>query len=132
MRLVIDETPTLLCDNAQTVGIVNKDRPQLTTKLRHVDVHHFWLRQETQSGTMRVAWVPTNANAADGFTKNLGRAKHEKSRHNLNMRDTRDAQIIGLPLSPIERGCVWIDVYMSTKKDLCSSSTNLLLLSCRR
>lgn len=39
---------TLYCDNAQTVDLLNKARPLLATKLRHVDIHQHWLRQGVQ------------------------------------------------------------------------------------
>ena len=66
----------LLCDNQQTVGCINKDHPQLTTKMRHIDIHHLWLRQESKKGIIAVLWVPTNDQPADGFTKPLGVQKH--------------------------------------------------------
>ena len=66
----------LLCDNQQTVGCNTKDHPQLTTKMRHIDIHHLWLRQESKKGIMAVLWVPTNEQPADGFTKILGYQKH--------------------------------------------------------
>ncbi|KAM5528855.1 reverse transcriptase domain protein [Fusarium oxysporum f. sp. phaseoli] len=36
-----EHQPRILCDNQQTVGLVQKERPQLTSKLRHVDIHNF-------------------------------------------------------------------------------------------
>lgn len=72
----IGEIPEILCDNQQTVGIVNKENPQHTSKLRHVDIHQFWLRQEAARGTISVRWVPTADMPADGFTKPLGPQQH--------------------------------------------------------
>ena len=77
MRFYIDEIPVINCDNQQTVGLVNKEAPQLTTKLRHVDIHQFWLRQEVSEDRIKVNWVPTTAMPADGLTKPLSRQKHE-------------------------------------------------------
>ena len=37
---------TLLCDNMQTVRLLRHDTLKLDTKLRHIDVHQHWLRQE--------------------------------------------------------------------------------------
>ena len=50
----------LLCDNKQTVGCITKDHPQLTTKMRHIDIHHLWLRQEYNKGTITVLWILTS------------------------------------------------------------------------
>jgi hypothetical protein len=68
--------PRILCDNQQTVGLVQKERPQLTSKLRHVDIHNFWLRQIHKDGKITVQWVPTTDMPADGFTKPLSAEKH--------------------------------------------------------
>jgi hypothetical protein len=37
--------PIIYCDNEQTVGIIEKDE-RLHTKLRHVNTHQMWVRQE--------------------------------------------------------------------------------------
>jgi hypothetical protein len=42
--------PIIYCDNEQTVGIVKKEDERLNTKLRHVDTHQMWVRQEVQRG----------------------------------------------------------------------------------
>jgi hypothetical protein len=41
---------TISCDNQQTTRLMTKDAPKLTTKLRHVDIHQHWMRQEVQEG----------------------------------------------------------------------------------
>jgi Reverse transcriptase (RNA-dependent DNA polymerase) len=49
-----DERTTIDCDNMQTVGLIQRERPELTTKLRHVDIHHLWLRQTHRQGLVEV------------------------------------------------------------------------------
>ncbi|KAJ6084363.1 hypothetical protein N7486_011163 [Penicillium sp. IBT 16267x] len=66
----------LQCDNQQTISLLTKESPQLRTKLRHVDIHQHWLRQEVQSGRIPVQWVKTSEMVADGLTKLLPRQKH--------------------------------------------------------
>jgi hypothetical protein len=68
--------PTIYCDNEQTVGIVKKEDERLHTKLRHVDTHQMWVRQEVQQGRLQVGWCPTADMPADGLTKSLVRQKH--------------------------------------------------------
>ena len=48
----------------------------MKTKLRHVDIHHHWLRQEVQAGRLLVEWTKTADMVADGLTKLLPRLKH--------------------------------------------------------
>ena len=49
-----------------------KESLKLVTKLKHVDIHQHWLRQETEKGTVRIEWVSTSQMLADGLTKALG------------------------------------------------------------
>ncbi|KAL3708738.1 hypothetical protein TMatcc_006722 [Talaromyces marneffei ATCC 18224] len=63
----------LECDNKQTIGLIEKDIVTLKTKLRHVDIHHFWLRQELQEGRVEVEYIPTRKMIANGLTKALGK-----------------------------------------------------------
>ncbi|KAI1507540.1 polyprotein [Pyrenophora tritici-repentis] len=62
---------TIKCDNTQTIRLVNEDVAKLQTKLRHVDIHNHWLRQEVTRKTIRVEYVPSDNMIADGFTKSL-------------------------------------------------------------
>ena len=78
IKLDLDVKPVIYCDNQQTVGIVTRQEDKLRTKLRHVDTHQMWLRQEVQQQRMHVAWCPTVDMPADGLTKTLVRQKHRR------------------------------------------------------
>ncbi|RDW86563.1 uncharacterized protein DSM5745_03205 [Aspergillus mulundensis] len=67
----------LLCDNAQTVRLLNSDDPAFTTRLRHVDIHRHWLREKCQNGEIKVDWIETKDQPADGLTKLLSGPRHE-------------------------------------------------------
>jgi hypothetical protein len=64
-----------------------KEAPKLVTKLKHVDIHQSWLRQEAERGTLKIDWLSTNDMPADGFTKALGPQKHATFIKQLNMVD---------------------------------------------
>jgi hypothetical protein len=49
---------------------------KLDTKLRHVDIHQHWLRQEVQAGLIAIQWLATADMPADGLTKALSKQKH--------------------------------------------------------
>ena len=66
------------CDNRQTIRAFTTPAAKLTTKLRHVDIHRHWLRQEVQKGTITIQWTPTASILADGFTKALSPQKHKE------------------------------------------------------
>ncbi|KAJ6061516.1 uncharacterized protein N7446_005636 [Penicillium canescens] len=67
---------TIECDNERAIGLITADDASFDTKLRHVDIHHLWLRQEVKAGRVAVRWVPTAKMVADGLTKLLSRQKH--------------------------------------------------------
>jgi len=48
IQLRLDGPLVLKCDNNQTIRLLTAEYAKLFTKLRHVDVHHHWLRQEVQ------------------------------------------------------------------------------------
>ena len=75
----------LLVDNQQTIGLLTKPQFQLQTKLRHVDIHGHWARQEVQDGNLTVKWVKTASMNADGLTKALTRNKHADFMRRLNL-----------------------------------------------
>ena len=70
------ESPVILCDNQQTLRLLQKETPKLATKLKHIDIHQCWLRQEVQCGNISVEWVETKKMIADGLTKSLSPQRH--------------------------------------------------------
>jgi hypothetical protein len=68
---------TIQCDNKQTIRLVTEEVSRLQTKLRHVDIHNHWIRQEVSTGRIKVEYVPSSAMLADGFTKVLSGNKWE-------------------------------------------------------
>ena len=87
----MDGGMTIHADNQQTIRLLKAQEPLLTTKLKHVDVHQHWLRQEVQNGVIDVEWVSTTDMKADGFTKALTRQPHERFIQQLNLVDIQVA-----------------------------------------
>lgn len=75
------------CDNAQTLDLLTKPDSRFRTKLRHVDIHHHWLRQEVQKDSIRVHWLPTAQMPADGLTKLLPTQRRSDFLHMLGIVD---------------------------------------------
>jgi len=78
---------TIVCDNLQTIRLLTKEAPKLITRLKHVDIHQCWLRQEVQAERIAIKWAPTAQMVADGFTKELSPIKHSEFIKQLNMVD---------------------------------------------
>jgi len=73
-----DKDLQINCDNLQIIRLLSDDNPLLSTKLRHVDIHQHWLRQEVQANRIAISWISTSNMPADGLTKPLSRQKHER------------------------------------------------------
>jgi Reverse transcriptase (RNA-dependent DNA polymerase)/GAG-pre-integrase domain len=84
-----DEEPTIFIDNMQTIRLLKTSTPRLTTKLRHVDIHQAWLRQEVQRKRIEVEWVATVDMVADGLTKPLSGQRFQNFVKQLNLVDCR-------------------------------------------
>jgi hypothetical protein len=81
----ISSTLRILCDNKQAVRIANKADQPLITKMRHVDIHQLWIRQEAEAGRVVIEWIPTINMPADGFTKPLPTDAHRRFMMMLGM-----------------------------------------------
>jgi hypothetical protein len=73
----IKHQPFISCNNQQTIGLFTKESPDLKTKLRHIDIHHHWLRQEIRSKRLNIIWEPTKKMIANGLTKMLPKQGHQ-------------------------------------------------------
>ena len=64
-----------------------QEAAKLQTKLRHVDIHSHWLRQEIQRGTITITWQETKKMVADRLTKALGKALFQKFTESVGLED---------------------------------------------
>jgi reverse transcriptase-like protein/Pol polyprotein/gag-pre-integrase-like protein len=90
LGLDLQQDITIQCDNTQTITLLTKNAPELATKLKHVDIHRHWLRQEVQNQNILLKWIPTNEMPADGLTKALTQQNHTKFVGMLNLQDIKD------------------------------------------
>ena len=90
MTLNLHEPLAIYCDNTQTLRLIKEDTAKLVTKLRHVDIHQHWLRQEYSMGRVLFDWKPTKEMIADGLTKALSRQKFENFVKMIGMVDIKD------------------------------------------
>ena len=66
---------------------MTKEIAVLQTKLRHVDIHNHWLRQEVQNGTISVEYTESARMMADGLTKALQNNDFSRFVEHMNLRD---------------------------------------------
>jgi hypothetical protein len=79
------EVETIQCDNKQTVDLLTREKSSFQTKLRHVDIHQLWIRQEVQAKRLRIEWVKSANMIADGLTKRFPAEKHATFIQQLGM-----------------------------------------------
>jgi hypothetical protein len=87
IKLNPEEDLKIYYNNSTTVSLLSKQSIVNHTKLRHVDIHREWLRQEVQNQRVKISWVPTAEMPADGLTKSLPGPKHQEFIEMLNMRN---------------------------------------------
>ncbi len=85
IRFDPDHPEVIHCDNKQTGDLLVRERSVFQTKLRHVDIHQLWVRQEVQAKRLHIEWLNSSEMPADGLTKPLSRAKHEAFVRQLGM-----------------------------------------------
>ena len=89
LSLVLNEsllnTP-LQQDNEQTIRLIVNPEDKLNTKLKHVDIHRHWLRQEIKpAGSIQLRWTPSADTIADGLTKQLPIQRHNMLLQQLHL-----------------------------------------------
>jgi hypothetical protein len=97
-----DSTVNISCDNKQTIRLVTEDVAKLQTKLRHVDIHNHWLRQEVSRGKIMVTYVPTEQMLADGLTKSLPANKWENFLNQLGLVERNQSTLKEVQLEEVQ------------------------------
>jgi hypothetical protein len=90
MTLKLNEPLIIDCDNTQTLRLIKEDTAKLITKLRHVDIHQHWLRQESAMKCVIFRWKATKEMLADGLTKALPKQRFRNFVDMIGMVDIRE------------------------------------------
>lgn len=100
---LLQSTIMIQCDNKQTIRLVTEEISKLQTKLRHVDIHNHWLRQEISSGKITVEYVQSAEMIADGFTKVLPVNKWDHFLRQTGLVEVKDHEVTNeAPLEVIQ------------------------------
>jgi hypothetical protein len=60
----------IYADNQSSMLLASSEK--LSSRMKHLDVHYHFVRQQIKEGLCRFVWVPTKLNLADVLTKPLG------------------------------------------------------------
>jgi hypothetical protein len=69
------------------VDLLTSDEPKVRMKLRHINIHQHWLRQEVQAGRVSIRWIKMSEMPVDGLTKILPRQKHYEFMRQISLVD---------------------------------------------
>src|SRR5438876_364039 len=94
MRFNLGHEITIYCNNQQTIHLLMKDLPTLITKLKYMDIHRHWLREQVADDRIKIAWIPTGQMPVDDLTKALSRQKHESFLMQLGLVDLSRLEIL--------------------------------------
>jgi hypothetical protein len=72
------ETDTILYQDNQSTIQLMKTGPPSDSKSKHVRIRTFWLKEQIETGDLRVLYMPTEDMIADGLTKPLQGASFKK------------------------------------------------------
>jgi hypothetical protein len=78
----------LLCDNESTIRMA--DNPVEHSRTKHIDIWYHFLRDHQQTGDIEIAYVNTQNQLVDIFTKPLDEKTFSKLRNELNTLDFRN------------------------------------------
>jgi hypothetical protein len=78
----------LPCDNESAIRMV--DNPVEHNRTKHIDIRYHFLRDHQQKGDIEIAYVNTQNQLADIFTKPLDEKTFSKLRNELNILDSRN------------------------------------------
>jgi hypothetical protein len=78
----------LLCDNESAICMA--DNPVEHSRTKHIDIRYHFLRDHQQKGDIKIAYVNTQNQLTDIFTKPLDEKAFSKIRNELNIFDSRN------------------------------------------
>ena len=82
------------CDNRQIIRAFTAFEASFNIKLRHVDIHRHWLRQEVQNEAISIKWTSSTDILADGLTKILSSQRHKEFVKLIDLEDVLAAFIV--------------------------------------
>ena len=75
-RVLEIQSSLLYVDNQGTLALAKN--PVQHQRSKHIDIRYHFIRNEVLSGTIKLAYIPTDLNLADIFTKGVPRPRLEK------------------------------------------------------
>jgi hypothetical protein len=75
VRCKYDAGTLIMCDNQGAIALVKN--PVYHARTKHIEVHHYFVREKVARGAIILEYCPTEDMLADVLTKELARDRHE-------------------------------------------------------
>ena len=69
-----NNTPIILVDNQGSLKLA--ENPEFHKRTKHIDIIYHFIRECINENKIKVGYIPTKEQLADGFTKGLDNTKH--------------------------------------------------------
>ena len=73
------QEPTTVYEDNQSAIAMSKN-PQFHGRAKHIDIKHHYVREQVNSGSVKLVYCPTNEMTADMFTKGISREQFNRLR----------------------------------------------------
>jgi hypothetical protein len=74
---------TILVDNKGSLKLA--ENPEFHKRTKHIDIQYHFIRECINNNKVKVGYIPTKEQLADGFTKGLDNIKQQNLINNLNI-----------------------------------------------
>jgi len=91
MKEVGIDISTILVKIDNKSAIDYAQNAKFSQRTKHIDIRHHFIRDHIENESIKLEYVPTEANTADALTKPLDRVKFERFRGQLGMRARPDS-----------------------------------------
>ena len=78
-----NNTPTILVDNKGSLKLA--ENPEFHKRTKHIDIIYHFIRECIRDNKLKVGYIPTQEQLADGFTKGLDNTKQQNLVNNINL-----------------------------------------------
>ena len=93
MTIEIEEPIQLLVDNKSAINLANN--PVSHGRSKHIDTRFHFLRDQVNTGKLKLVYCPTQQQLADALTKPLRKERFEHLRSDLGIFETLKLELRG-------------------------------------
>jgi hypothetical protein len=79
-------TPIILVDNQGSLKLA--ENPEFHKRTKHIDIIYHFIRECINENKLKVGYIPTKEQLADGFTKGLDNTKHVTLIDNICLKES--------------------------------------------